>query len=125
MKVTMEELLIYEIWKDNNMKKEYDFSKMKGKKNPHAKKIPKTLTDRFYSKEELTKAEREKIHAGDIRLNCIQCNHCKELISSDNRHDYKSCKCGKVAVDGGSWYLRRAFQKEGDYTELSKNYKDI
>ncbi len=33
--------------------------------------------------------------------NCIKCNFCGDIIVSDNRHDYKGCACGAVAVDGG------------------------
>ena len=36
-----------------------------------------------------------------IRKNCIKCNDCGYIITSENRHDIKECKCGKVAVDGG------------------------
>jgi Zn finger protein HypA/HybF involved in hydrogenase expression len=56
-----------------------------------------------------------------IVKNAIRCNHCKDEIESVHRHDFKYCKCGKVAVDGGKDYLKRAFQTtpETDYTELS------
>lgn len=36
-----------------------------------------------------------------IKRNCIQCKHCGDIIASEHRYDYKSCKCGCVAVDGG------------------------
>lgn len=39
--------------------------------------------------------------------NRIQCLNCKQIIESLHRHDYKQCKCGKVAVDGGSDYMKR------------------
>lgn len=55
-----------------------------------------------------------------IIKNCIQCNHCKDIIVSEHRHDFKYCKCGTVAVDGGNAYLRRAFKNSpDDFTELS------
>jgi hypothetical protein len=34
-----------------------------------------------------------------------------------SRHDFKFCKCGAVAVDGGKDYLRRVGNKD-DYEEL-------
>lgn len=51
--------------------------------------------------------------------NKIKCKKCGEVIESTYRHDFKYCKCGAVAVDGGNDYLRRLC-KEEDYEELSK-----
>ena len=51
----------------------------------------------------------------------IRCNHCGDVIESTYRHDYKTCKCGRVAVDGGHDYLRRGFtDSPADFTDLSK-----
>lgn len=55
-----------------------------------------------------------------IIKNAIKCNRCGDIIESKSVHDFKSCSCGCVSVDGGTEYLRRSFQKEGDYTELSE-----
>ena len=56
-----------------------------------------------------------------ITKNCIKCNHCGDIIVSEYRHDFKYCKCGKVAVDGGNDYLRRSFiNSKDDFTELSE-----
>ena len=56
-----------------------------------------------------------------IIKNSIKCKHCKDVIESKHVHDYVSCKCGKVAADGGKEYLKRAYQTapEQDYEELS------
>ena len=54
-----------------------------------------------------------------IILNSIQCNHCGQAVISHHRHDFNSCSCGRVSVDGGRDYTRRLFQTEGDYRELS------
>lgn len=73
------------------------------------------------------KSERKRLNVGDIWNNSIKCNSCGEVIRSTNRHDYRSCGCGTVSVDGGSWYLRRAFtgnSARAAYTELSENYDD-
>lgn len=51
--------------------------------------------------------------------NKIKCKKCEEIIESKHRHDFKFCKCGAVAVDGGKDYLRRLGNQE-DYEELSK-----
>ena len=53
---------------------------------------------------------RRKLDVGDIWMNRIQCLKCKDIITSNNRHDFKYCKCGAVFVDGGSWYGRAGGQ---------------
>ena len=53
-----------------------------------------------------------------IIKNSIRCNHCGDLIVSNYTHDFKTCSCGRVSVDGGHDYLRRCGQRS-DYTELS------
>ncbi len=46
-----------------------------------------------------------------ILKNAIQCKLCQSIIISKHRHDFVSCECGAVCVDGGHDYLRRV----GDY----------
>lgn len=36
----------------------------------------------------------------------VMCAKCLDVIQSEHRHDFKSCKCGAIAIDGGSEYLR-------------------
>lgn len=55
-----------------------------------------------------------------IKLNRIRCKSCGDIITSTHVHDFKMCKCGRVAVDGGHEYLRRCYTEEGDYEELSE-----
>ena len=54
-----------------------------------------------------------------ILVNKIKCNKCGDIIESVSVHDFKSCKCGAVAVDGGHDYLRRGGYRE-DREELSE-----
>ena len=42
-----------------------------------------------------------------ILINRIECKNCGDIIESLHRHDYVTCKCGKVAVDGGKAYFKR------------------
>ena len=53
-----------------------------------------------------------------IKLNRIKCKLCGDIITSTHVHDFKFCKCGSVAVDGGREYRRRCGNRE-DYEELS------
>ena len=52
-----------------------------------------------------------------ILSNQVICKLCGDAPYSTHRHDYKTCKCGEVGVDGGMDYLRRVGN--------SANYKDI
>ena len=42
-----------------------------------------------------------------IVSNTIKCTLCNDIIYSAHRHDFKSCKCGSVYVDGKIDYLKR------------------
>ena len=53
-----------------------------------------------------------------IIVNKIKCNKCGDIIESLHRHDFKICKCGAVAVDGGHDYLRRCGDLDS-YEDLS------
>jgi hypothetical protein len=35
-----------------------------------------------------------------ILRNSIKCNHCNDEIESKHRHDFVTCTCHKVGVDG-------------------------
>ena len=59
-----------------------------------------------------------------IKTNAVQCNHCKDVIISRHCHDFVTCSCGKVSVDGGVNYLRRAGDPN-DWTELSEYVGDV
>ena len=53
-----------------------------------------------------------------IIVNQIQCLKCDDKPFSRTVHDYSSCKCGAVAVDGGQEYLRR-IGNPADMKEMS------
>ena len=54
-----------------------------------------------------------------ITRNIIKCKKCGDMIESFYVHDFKFCKCGAVAVDGGQDYLKRSGNRE-DWEELSE-----
>lgn len=54
-----------------------------------------------------------------IIINKIKCKKYGNIIESFSIHDFKFCKCGAVAVDGGHDYLRRCGNRE-IWEELSK-----
>ena len=54
----------------------------------------------------------------------IRCLSCGDIIESTHGHDYKVCRCGNVAVDGGRDYLKRSYPADrsqvDSYEELSQ-----
>lgn len=54
-----------------------------------------------------------------ILSNQARCLKCMDAPFSRNRHDYVSCKCGAMAVDGGMDYLRRTATDFADVKEMS------
>ncbi|MFA5759792.1 MAG: hypothetical protein WC942_10620 [Clostridia bacterium] len=56
-----------------------------------------------------------------ILCNKAQCLKCNSIIESTYRHDFKSCKCGNLFVDGGLDYMRRGCRRgDSSYKDLSK-----
>ena len=44
--------------------------------------------------------------------NTVICLSCGDKIVSKHRHDFVTCTCGAISIDGGQEYLRRV----GDFT---------
>jgi len=44
-------------------------------------------------------------------VKAIKCPNCKDIIYSVVRHDYHSCSCGDIMIDGGFDYLRCSLQE--------------
>lgn len=49
----------------------------------------------------------------DILRNAAKCLLCKQTIESKHRHDFVTCKCGNLSVDGGLDYLKRSVRDIG------------
>jgi len=43
-------------------------------------------------------------------VNAIQCEECGCTVYSRARHDFRSCECGKVSIDGGFDYTKINFK---------------
>lgn len=54
-----------------------------------------------------------------IKVNKAQCRVCGDIIESKHRHDFVSCKCDEIFVDGGKDYLRRGAKDFANLKELS------
>ena len=55
----------------------------------------------------------------------VKCLKCGDIIESVHRHDFVTCSCGNVSVDGGKDYLRRCFQEKDSYIEMSETEEVI
>ena len=51
------------------------------------------------------------------------CNKCNDFVVSKHRHDFATCKCGAISLDGGQAYLRRVGAVY-DYSDLSWEIPD-
>jgi ribosomal protein L37AE/L43A len=69
--------------------------------------------------------KRKKLDIGEIYVNGAECHNCGYFIRSRNRHDLVECKCGDIAVDGGSWYAKRNFKKDANWTDIIENYDNL
>lgn len=60
-----------------------------------------------------------------LTLNSAKCLVCGDILVSRYRHDFVSCRCGNLAVDGGLDYERRVVQDPGRVVELSTRTLDV
>lgn len=65
-----------------------------------------------------------------IIANKAKCSICGDIIQSLHRHDFRSCSCGEISVDGGHSYLRRtvktSFSNVVDLSEIrEEEYESI
>lgn len=56
--------------------------------------------------------------------NRAKCKLCGETIESQSVHDFVSCKCGEIFVDGGKEYLRWGAKNFNNLIDLSETEKD-
>ena len=54
-----------------------------------------------------------------IEVNAVKCLLCGDIIESMYRHDFKWCRCRNVAVDGGHDYVKRSYEKQGTWEEIT------
>lgn len=44
-------------------------------------------------------------------VSAIKCPECKDMVFSRARHDYRTCSCGEISIDGGFDYTKISFKK--------------
>jgi len=55
-----------------------------------------------------------------IIRNAGKCKQCGDEIESKHRHDYVTCKCGEISVDGGRSYLKRSARNFENFIDISE-----
>ena len=64
-------------------------------------------------------AKEKQVTKEYLTRNASQCRKCGDLIVSKHRHDFVTCKCGAISVDGGLNYSRRTGNPE-DMIDMSE-----
>ena len=62
---------------------------------------------------------------GKIIENSAKCLKCGDKIVSKHRHDYVTCSCGNISVDGGLDYCRRSFKEMDTWIDTSIWEEDL
>lgn len=83
---------------------------------------PETLASIEADPFEGAEALRKTLNVGKISKNASTCGTCKETIESRNRHDFVTCSCGSVSVDGGTWYCRRSYKTGAPYEDIIEEW---
>ena len=52
--------------------------------------------------------------------NIAKCTKCGDIIESKYRHDFVTCGCGAISIDGGNDYWKRSGNPEYFDTEFDK-----
>ena len=58
-----------------------------------------------------------------IKRNAVQCTNCGDIIESRFHHEFVTCSCGRVSVDGGRDYLKRLAPSREAFIEMAE-YED-
>lgn len=65
-----------------------------------------------------TPPDDEAVIEPKIVRNAAQCKLCGDVIESTYRHDFVSCSCGEIFVDGGLDYLRAGAKDFNNFIRL-------
>ena len=55
-----------------------------------------------------------------VMVNKAKCKKCGEILESKFNHDFKTCSCKSLSVDGGLDYIRRSCKDKNLYEEMSE-----
>lgn len=67
--------------------------------------------------EQLAVRQNPSLETLPILKNAAWCAVCETEVESRSRHDFRSCPCGSLQVDGGKAYLKRGWRGPGRHWE--------
>lgn len=59
-----------------------------------------------------------------ITKNAAQCGLCEDVIESKHLHDFVSCSCGNIFIDGGLEYFRAGAKDMSNFISLVEYEND-
>ena len=74
--------------------------------------------ERTLTEQKVIKMVRNCLHGPAGPHNKAKCLKCGDIIESKHRHDFVTCKCGNISVDGGRDYHKRCFKEIDTWKEL-------
>lgn len=57
--------------------------------------------------------------------NRAKCKVCEDVLESFHRHDYVTCKCGQISIDGGLDYFKASAIDFDNFLRLDDNDNEI
>jgi len=55
-----------------------------------------------------------------ITIQAVKCPKCEDIIFSRAGHDYHSCSCGTLSVDGGFEYMKLSLAPPFNFSEITE-----
>lgn len=66
----------------------------------------------------------KKYYREVITINKAKCLICDDMVESKHQHDFVTCSCGNLSVDGGHAYLRRCIGNIHMYEDMSACHQE-
>lgn len=57
--------------------------------------------------------------------NRAKCRLCKDILESFHRHDYVTCRCGEISIDGGNDYLHCSARDFANFIRVDDEGNEI
>jgi hypothetical protein len=57
--------------------------------------------------------------------NRAKCKLCNEILESFHQHDYVTCKCGEISIDGGLQYLHAIAKNWSNFLRIDDEGNEI
>lgn len=54
-----------------------------------------------------------------MKISAIKCKKCGDVIYSRAAHDFRSCSCGTISIDGGFGYSKVTFKNIDDFCNIN------